>query len=168
VKRKRALKEIDEIKEALGRTESHVEKVREMIEKYAQFIDEVRSLSAKQAEGENASPAARRLNRIASNVEKAVSSQKGAIKTAEEMKALSGRMIAAIEKKDSPEAIARIGGEIRDVGTALESVLAKYRMAMRMMKQECRMAGKDDPAAGFVAQMRKRVEGMLGGGGDRS
>lgn len=162
-KRKRAKRKSDEIAERLEEMTGHIRSAEKRIGRYGDFAREIRELCVREERSNPAtSGAVRKLRSIARDAERSIATGREGMKTPEFGARLAGRIAALLGRADALAECKRLGAEIRSIGAAQDKTLAKCRMAVRRLKQQCRMTAAAHPrAAGFAGSIQERAERML-------
>ncbi|MEW6354941.1 MAG: hypothetical protein AB1696_01330 [Planctomycetota bacterium] len=157
VERKRAARMADQIRERLAQMTQHIEHMDARIGEYARLAQEIQTMcKAPEKPGDNTGLAAR-LGAIAQEMEKDIAQRRSDQNALESAKRLADDLVALLGKGGFLEDCRGLGEQLRRIGAVQDNTLAKCRMAVRRMKQECRMV----PASPLAEDVRRRVEQML-------
>ena len=162
--RKRDRRKAGEIKERLAAMVRHIERTEVRIQDYGRFAGEVRRICLEAERRKNTAAAARELRSILDDMERALSARREAAGDRESARRAADAIIALVGKGNASAECERLGTQIRAVGAAQDKTLWRCRMAVRRVKQQCRMAaaGSESPAAVELAGgIRRRAEQML-------
>jgi hypothetical protein len=157
-------KDVQESAAIRGRLEEmmrHIADAQARVEQYDAFARQVQALCKSQGQ-DTAADTARSLQRIAEDMAQTIAQKRAAMKTPAQAKSLADMMAAAIGQKRPLSEVQGCGEQLRRIGAAQDNVLSKCRLAVRRLKQECRMAAGARPsAADLVATVREGAEKLL-------
>jgi hypothetical protein len=159
--RKRDRRAAGEIKERLDEMTRHIKNMQARIEQYADFATKVRQLCVVEEHNRDISEVARRLRSIMDDAGSDTAARGEATKAPLSAQEWAGAMSALIGKENALDECKRLGAEIQAIGAAQDKTLSKWRMAVRRLKQECRMVAAPPPAADFARKIQDRAEQML-------
>jgi len=74
---------------------------------------------------------------------------------------LAGEIVALIGKEGAGEKCRKLCEEIRSIGESQNARLARCRLGVRLLKQECRRASQAEPNVAEVRKIQKQAEEML-------
>lgn len=161
-KRKRDKRDAAAIEERLSQMVDHIEHTRERIEQYDDFAAQVRRLCLDQRGNPATGDTARRLGGIADDMTRSIALRREAMKTPDAVRRLTDAIVARIGTENALAECQRLGAELRSIGAAQDNALAKCRMAVRWLKQQCRTAAAGDPQGADLAEkIQAQAEQML-------
>jgi hypothetical protein len=150
------------IKERLAQMVGHMANAQARAEQYSDFARQVQAVCKDQERNAAAAETARSLQRIAEDMQQSAAKGREAMKTRGYAKGRAEAMIAAIGQKRPLAEVQGIGEELRSIGAAQDRALSRCRLAVRRLKQECRMAAAAHPeAADFVTAIRDQAGKLL-------
>jgi len=150
------------IKERLAQLIGHVANARARAEQYGNFAGQVQTLSKAQEGDAAVAGTARILQRIAEDMQQSAAKGRDAVKTPDYVKGRTDAIVASIGQNRPLTEVQTIGEELRAIGAAQDRALSRCRLAVRRLKQECRMAVAAHPeAAGFVTSIRDQADKLL-------
>jgi hypothetical protein len=149
------------IRERLGQMTRHIERVQSRIEEYGRIAQQVSQLCADQ---EPKTDLARAVGRIAADMRRAVETRLDAMKAHKPAAQLTEGIVALVGRENALADCQALCTEIRAIGTLQDNTLAKCRMAVRRIKQECRMADvKNTQEADLAGKIQELGEQALRG-----
>ena len=156
VKKKRAARSAEEIKERLDAMVAHLAAARQRIDDYAAFGRQVRHVCRQakneaDAEAEDAKAVLAICDRLDHDVERG----RRGMRTHEDAAKLARQVISLIEKADALAEFESPAKALRAIGAAHDATLARSRMAARRMKATCR--GSKSNLARKVETMAERM-----------
>jgi len=161
-KRKRDKRYAAEIKERLDQMAHHIQRAEARIEQYGEFARRVRKLCAKEERNEDVADVARELRGLATGLDLIIHLGREPLETSRSARRLTGAMAALIGRKDALAECQRLGAQLRAIGADQDRTLARCRMAVRRLKQQCRMiAARGSQAAGLARKVQSQAEQML-------
>lgn len=163
LEKKKAKREADAIREQLGQMTLQAKRTESRIGEYGEFAREVRRLCTQQEQSEENRAAARKIAAVVDGMEAGVAAKRQGAPRPQIVENLAAQMGALVDKEDAAAECQALGAQIRAAGADQEYVLAKLRMGVRRLRQECRMIAVGDAKAGrFAAEIQQRAERMLG------
>ncbi len=156
IKKKRAARSAEEIKERLDAMLAHLAAARKRIDDYAAFGRQVRHV-CRQAKNEADAEAqdAKAVLAICDRLDHDLERGRLGMRTHEDAARLVREITALLEKADALAALEAPAKALRAVGAAHDATLARSRMAARRMKATCR--GLKSDLAGKVETMAERM-----------
>jgi hypothetical protein len=144
--RGRSAGQAEAIKDRLGLMVENVAQTQGRIESYGALAEQVRALCAN-TQGDALSVA---LRRTADRMADAAAGGRAAVGPAGRARDLADGVVALIGAADAQPEVERLGAQLRAIGLAQDGALARCRMAVRWMRQQCRMAPEGAALAGKV------------------
>ncbi len=131
------------------------------IRQYGDFARHLRRLKDKQT-NKAVVAASGKLWGIVDDLEKNIVLKSEAATPCESAGLLADKVIALIGQGDAFAQFQKLSLQIRAIAAAQDRALSRCRMAVRRIKQECMMVGKEEPqAADFAAETQQMAEQML-------
>ncbi len=159
-KRNRDKRQAEAIREKLNQMAEHVQRTQERIERYNDFARYIGQLCAEQEQA--TAGIAGELRKTAQDMERNIALRRAAMKTPEMAGTLADSIAGVIGQENALAECERLGKELRSIGAAQDNTLAKCRMSVRWLKQQCRMAAAARPeASDFARQIQAEAEQML-------
>ena len=134
VKKKRAARSAEEIKERLDAMLTHLAAARARINDYAAFGKQIRHVCREAAKQDAEKEAAAAVLRICDRLDHDLARGRAEMKTPADAARLAREIAALIEKPDALTGFAAPGKALRAIGHAFDATLARSRMAARRMK----------------------------------
>jgi hypothetical protein len=153
--RKREQKSADEIREMLQQMVEHVGHAQSRIERYAAFGREVQTLVNDSSLPSCSDTLAYLQHAVATASSPSEPPARAAAR-------LADAVVAQIGKPSGAAEVARIGRELRALGTRQDSTLAKSRMAVRWLRSLAIMASPNPPSTDAATKLRVRCDQLLG------
>lgn len=149
------------IKQRLEQMVSHMASAQARIEQYGGLARQVQAV-CKGQEASAAADTARRLVKIALDMERNIADSRPAMATPAHVRGLADSVLASVGQGRPLTEVQAVGEELRLIGAAQDGTLSRCRLAARRLKQECRTAASGDPrAADLVAAVREQTEKLL-------
>jgi hypothetical protein len=148
-------RDVDAIREQLGRMTAQVKKTDERIAQYVGLAGKLKLTCMEHVKGTD-EPAASGFLKI---IERMTVSPLPALPVVQE---LATNVAGQADREDALAKSQAMLAGIRTAGATQDYAMAKMRMAARRLKQEARTVAVSDPrAAGFAGQIQQQAEGML-------
>jgi len=160
--KKKDAEESAAIRQRLDQMVSHATAAQTRIEQYGDFARRVQDLCKGQEANASAAQTARRLERIAQDMEQRITAGRPAMATPTHVRGLADSVIASVGQGRPLTEVQATGEELRSIGAAQDKMLSRCRLAVRRLKQECRTeAGGNPGAADLVTAVGQQAEKLL-------
>jgi len=156
VKKKRAARSAEEIKERLDAMLAHLVAARARIDGYAAFGREIRHLCREAAKTDAEKETAGAVLAICDRLDHDLARGRAGMKTPEDTARLARQIAGLIAKPDALAAFAEPAAALRAIGRAFDATLARCRMAARRLKAYGRGATGD-----LAEKVETRADRML-------
>lgn len=137
--KKKARQLSPEIKEQLKQMIEHMQRTRDRIRQYQNFIGQVQKLLHEEMSESAAKDDFRKLERIVNGMIRNLEISSNAVSASATAEPLAEQIIALIGKADALAGIQIPAGQIRVLGAAQDKLLSQCRMAVRRIKHQCRI-----------------------------